>query len=840
MSTIVGNYNKGGYTGFWVTQGQQGTVFTIPSAGTLTRLGALLSASGGVNLSTKLCVWDASSGTLLGQTAAFNVPFNIVPGRFEADLTSPVTVTAGQTVVIGDWFAYNGGFSLVHSLSSGATRYKGTGSPSAMTGYSTDSSYQMAAYAYLTPVAAPNKPTVENYGVVTSTTPTIRAYVTTPDGRAIDSVQFDVSGVSPSHAKVYVPIQNGPWASGTWVSYTINPSDLGWTPAAGDTLTYGCAAGNGGGWTGSDPSPVFTINSTSLPTITKPTGTNHIPQHYVTADIVGIVAAWTFNDPQGEAQSAYQVRLYADSTGSKGALLTGADTGKVSSVAARTVNISPTASLVSGTYYWVGIQTWDVHDQTSGEATLRFKAGWGRYDGAHDIGAAPTGWSLGAIGQTLPANTNIVMEWGSNGGTVVSYPPATWYSSFAAVPLARFLHYRAYLFGWGSASPNKPTLTSISLTTTSATGVSPDGWTASGAQCSLDMSVAAMGTQSIKITGNGGNALRTWSQTVTVVPKTDYVIGGRIRFTKVGTGSPTAYIDLFDGTNAKVATNAISATTDPTKGYGFVQVSSPVYHTGDSQTSLTFRCILNDVTGDSGTTAWFDMVQLVPGTVLTAYSPGPIGKTAVLDRGGLMINAANGATMRLIGSTGGAYDIVELGAHGLKFNGDGEITRGSTFPSAPATNHLHYKTNLGMWFFYDGSRWASVEVVPITLVPSKSLPGNLSATTTSVLEGGVPSAPLGTRLQMLVTGIDVRGYANAVNDGSNYWTILTRAYPSTSTIKSLNTSALSSGGFALEATSDTAILPTTDYYLYCDATKTGTPGNLDLAGVTVLARWIAT
>jgi hypothetical protein len=664
MTAILGNYNNGtnDYTPSWA-QNQQGLIVYAPSAGYITRIGwwaYRFTNHHGV-------VWNGSTGAILAQSASTLFAADGLLHRFELDLTSPLYVTAGQTLMIGYWHTPVSGEEDDYRVSAGNNHYtKSVGSsPDSMASGTYVAGWNPAFYAYLTTETAPYKPTTESYGVVTSATPTIRLNVTTPDASALTTVKFVITGTTPSHGPVTITATGGPWASGSWVSYTLASADLGWTPAAGDKLTYHGIASNGGGTTTGDESAEFTINSASPPTITDPGAGPVIAHPAISAGLVGATVAWTFNDAQGEAQSAYQVCLYADSGGAKGALLTGADSGKVSSVGARSATVTPTSGLTNKADFWVGVTTWDVHDLASSEATVKTRMAWGRHEGRHDLGATPTVWTAPVVSTTVPANSTVIAEWTS---TAAGTGQTGWMANFGAVALQRWLHWRVWLFGWASATPTSPSLDAIQLQYTSTANVVPDLWTVGASGASLDTSVSKYGTQSLKVPCTGGNTTRVVTQSIPVKAYTAYVISGSILVLKTG-GTVSGSIDLYDGANTRVATNALTATTSD-----FTQVSSAPYTTG-AETSLTLRCVVVDGTGSSGSVVWFDAIKAEASTVVTAWSPGFVGRPCIVDAGGLAVDATTGVggTFRLMASTGTAYDTVELGTHGLKFGGGPEI-----------------------------------------------------------------------------------------------------------------------------------------------------------------------
>jgi hypothetical protein len=716
MSDILAGDSGNGPNGYApaTATNQCAGLYSAPASGYIHRLGARISND---SYATRLCLWNASSGVLLAQSGIFYPAAGPRPyPQIEADIT-PTYVPAGLPILIGFWAANGSAETALQGGSGSGTLYrKNQGNGGSLTSNSV--AFEMNAYGYLTPVAAPNPPTPENYGVVVGTTPTLRLCVSTPDGTNVNSgVEFQVEGVSPYHARVNgIIAAGGPFASGTWVSYTINPADLGWTPAAGDSLKYGGSAATDGGRVWSTWDGTLTINSVQAPTITSPAAGPVIATPYLfggSSPVVGCQIAWTFNDPQGEAQSAYQVKLYADSSGSKGTALSGADTGKVASVGGRTAVVTPSAGLTNKAYFWVGITTWDIHDVASTEAVVRTRMAWGRSDGRYDIGATPTSQALDHASTSRPANTTVVIEYTSTtGGT----GQTGWTTDFSAIPLRRWLHWRAWLFGWASGSPSSPSLDELAFQVTSSANVVPDDWdlTQAASKASLDVSTYRYGSQSIKITCTGDSTTPYARQQIPVRPYTAYVLSGYIKALKLG-GTFEAWVDIFDGANVRVASNKITATTSD-----FTQVVSLPYTTG-AETSLWFRLMVTDGSGSAGSTAWFDAVEAQASTVVTAWQPGGVGKAVALDSGGIGIDGSAGGVARFHGTGTAGNDYVELGAHAWKFGGGPEIyspdgvslivggTSGATLPAQPGYGSFrpYFLTGTGKnaEVYYDGTQW---------------------------------------------------------------------------------------------------------------------------------------
>jgi hypothetical protein len=170
MSTL-GQYSKlltifqAGYT-----YNEHAGILAVPSPGRITRLGGWYKMSIDPNhgapypapasVRARLVVWDATSGAVLAQSADIWIAYDVdyTPLRYEADLTAPLTVVAGNYKV-GVWHLTNA--AAIHlSCASGGTFYSkaaGGSAPSSISGAGTDA-YHLAVYAYFSPNVAPDKP----------------------------------------------------------------------------------------------------------------------------------------------------------------------------------------------------------------------------------------------------------------------------------------------------------------------------------------------------------------------------------------------------------------------------------------------------------------------------------------------------------------------------------------------------------------------------------------------------------------------------------------------------------------------------------------------------------
>ena len=80
-------------------------------------------------------------------------------------------------------------------------------------------------------------------------------------------------------------------------------------------------------------------------------------------------------------------------------------------------------------------------------------------------------------------------------------------------------------------------------------------------------------------------------------------------------------------------------------------------------------------------------------------------------------------------------------------------------------------------------------------------------------------------------------YVATTNSGSAYWTVGLYRYQSSSTkIAEINTARISANTWTRFSLTVNCAVPSTDLLIYIYATKTGSPGNLSLAGPMVWVR----
>lgn len=152
---------------------------------------------------------------------------------------------------------------------------------------------------------------------------------------------------------------------------------------------------------------------------------------------------------------------------------------------------------------------------------------------------------------------------------------------------------------------------------------------------------------------------------------------------------------------------------------------------------------------------------------------------------------------------------------------------GSAFPVGPAVNDVFYRTDRGLWYFWNGTNWLTVNLYGAFLGAAAA---NLTFPITVAgfpLIGPVPWNTVGARRDVYLEGWRVITNVNATNNATNYWSIGLERHPSATVLGSFTTAADSANTQVTHGGAIGALLGVTDLRLALNATKTGAPGSLD-------------
>lgn len=245
-------------------------------------------------------------------------------------------------------------------------------------------------------------------------------------------------------------------------------------------------------------------------------------------------------------------------------------------------------------------------------------------------------------------------------------------------------------------------------------------------------------------------------------------------------------------------------------------------HTG----TLDANCTLTFSGAVSGFSSSFELILTQDGTgSRTVTWPGsvtwPAGGTPVL------ATAAGSVDVFIFETTDGGT--AWRGLHVTRVVGaysGNTWTTGTSMPGSPAANQRVTRTDLGMDFYYDGTRWLSTTLYhdPVPLFDSV---GPFSATTTSPR---IAQAFFGVSDVWLVR-LDAAFFVDGGTalGASHKWVLTLKNAPAGSTVATINIDSGASSTWRQSATNIGASSASTVAQFHVDATKTGTPGNLYLA-----------
>ena len=204
-----------------------------------------------------------------------------------------------------------------------------------------------------------------------------------------------------------------------------------------------------------------------------------------------------------------------------------------------------------------------------------------------------------------------------------------------------------------------------------------------------------------------------------------------------------------------------------------------------------------------------------------AAAPGtPAAATAILyvKADGLWYSKDDAGVETLVsGGTGGGNYTGVLWSSGI------------SMPGAPATNQRVTRTDLGLDFFYNGTRWLTTTLYRADAPQGKGT--SVNPFSANFTEFGYLT-PWHTTFDLWLEDFWTSTYVATTNSGTSYWTVelykLDSAFAAT-TVINFNTSADTVNTLTTHKTAIGALLtPATYRMLTTKGTKTVTPGNITL------------
>ena len=174
---------------------------------------------------------------------------------------------------------------------------------------------------------------------------------------------------------------------------------------------------------------------------------------------------------------------------------------------------------------------------------------------------------------------------------------------------------------------------------------------------------------------------------------------------------------------------------------------------------------------------------------------------------------------------------VDPATHHLLWANNAAAERGSSFPAQPAygNNVPFYRTDLGEWYYYDGTRWLSQTIYQTVLTPQVSIAATGNVYTPVPLDFNLAT----TRRDTLVLGVCFVTNVTAPNNAGAYWSMNAIRYPSATNIGNPNTSGDTAGTYVAHAVAPvggTALTGTTDLFWQVYCITVGSPGTLYVMG----------
>jgi hypothetical protein len=536
--------------------------------------------------------------------------------------------------------------------------------------------YIALAYVSNRPPTAPTLSAPNGQLLSTQTTPTFSFSASDPDvGDTLAAYDIQVS-TDPTFATVT-----------HWNLVGATGSITGWSVArayTGSALSGAVAAyywrarakDNNGAYGPWSANKTFSLNQVPTITTLPYAGANHVAPIWNLADLVTVLTpkpqfTIAVTDPDGDGIIAYDVQISGQAV----------ETVAGNWASGATIIHKSARTLVNGTAYTVQFRCKDsTGEYGPWSALVNFKVWYSQ--AIYDWNAAGSSqWTVtttGAVGTTQLLYRSATGAAGAGA--------SSWKTS---LPISgAYLNIMLRTASSGSGTPTRPGVSTIKITY-QTTATLPYNWTFTGlgdpGAAGADDNTHRYGTSSILMNADnilGGTNVYAW-QDVPIDPTQTYAFGVWVRGTGFPNPGPTASMYLFPGGSSSGALKRSSllqlgqATGDWLR---LVGVATP----DDLQGNNAVRVMLHiQRSAGIGGQVWWDAAMLAEGNVLPVWTPALVGAPVVLDANGAIIDGTAGAIFRLLGSGGGARDIVELGVSGLVFGGDTEL-------SSPAQNVMQW------------------------------------------------------------------------------------------------------------------------------------------------------
>jgi hypothetical protein len=167
---------------------------------------------------------------------------------------------------------------------------------------------------------------------------------------------------------------------------------------------------------------------------------------------------------------------------------------------------------------------------------------------------------------------------------------------------------------------------------------------------------------------------------------------------------------------------------------------------------------------------------------------------------------------------------VDPTTHHLLWANNAAAERGSSFPAQPAygNNVPFFRTDLGEWYYYDGTRWLSCTIYTSTPVLNNATVPPWSLNTDLAMAW--PVNTVGTARGIYVMGWAATTYVATPNNGLNFWTVT--LFLDGSAASQFTTASDTAGAQTVHINAVVAAYAAGGQRLLINITKTGSPGVL--------------
>jgi hypothetical protein len=168
--------------------------------------------------------------------------------------------------------------------------------------------------------------------------------------------------------------------------------------------------------------------------------------------------------------------------------------------------------------------------------------------------------------------------------------------------------------------------------------------------------------------------------------------------------------------------------------------------------------------------------------------------------------------------------------------GGGGIPTGTSMPVSPSTNDLIFRTDLGLVFYYDGTRWLSLTLYTLSFGPM-DIGGTWPFTTAN--SGNVMGRASLWHSDFAIWLVSLYGitYTLATNNGSDFWTFTLVGAVTGTNYGNFTTAADTAATYTGHKAALNQVAGSTERGIYVNPAKSGTPGNV-YAPTTVTYRLI--